>query len=226
MYPSPIGLLFIVKPFVICCYIWNPWLAVIISILLSSTSFGHAVCPYMVHFCNCGTPSWPIGECVVSCGLCWYKLLFVSATCICSILSWLLHGVTLHNLHCHFLLSPMCITNLFICISFQLFKLFTSVYLFISSLVAHPHLSYVNGCCIYSMIRHFLGLLLFVLPLWYFLCSFLFLLRSMRKLGLPCFYFFVEIQMMMSCAVPGPQPRRDNRAIAPPEILKRHVFAC
>jgi len=37
-------------------------------------------------------------------------------SCASYIISWLLHGFPLHDLHCHSLFSPMYITHLFICL--------------------------------------------------------------------------------------------------------------
>jgi len=73
-----------------------------------------------------------------------------SDTRLSSVMSWLLHGFMLHNLHCHLYTYLTYVHD-------------SLVYLYILSahvFLAHHHLCQVNECCVYDLT--FLSLPLFV----------------------------------------------------------------
>jgi len=62
--------------------------------------------------CSCGTPLCSMGNCIASSRFVWINSVFASATCLCYVMSCLLHCFLPPNLYCHFsLYTP----HLFIC---------------------------------------------------------------------------------------------------------------
>jgi len=99
MYPTLVGFLFTDKLIVICIYLFFnlPWQCYVPS-----------------GTCKCDTLLWSMGNHISFHGLdkhCSFAL----ATCLCSVMSCLLHCSLLYNPYCCLLFSPMCMPHLFIC---------------------------------------------------------------------------------------------------------------
>jgi len=94
------------------------------------------------------------------------KLSFSSATCVCSAMSWLLHGILFHNLHFHLSFLPLCMTHLFICTSLKfscifcppspvLYKWILYIYIWFNACV--PMLPFVTFAFIFFVLLVFVN---------------------------------------------------------------------